>query len=163
MYTINDPVFGKLERHGSTWQGSVWVEHFQKELELELVYRDENSPSPEEQSAFIGFLKIMTKDHTRIEKALLDWLLESAQKFVEMDETIPIPVSVCQVWETAEPIRIWVDIDNYDSPCVTLLCDFTWDEEHGLDIDFLDDQIGIGEGGCHWANKSHYALDKTPN
>jgi hypothetical protein len=158
VYTIQDPIFGKLERQGSIWVGTVWIEHFQQDIELELEYRDKNSPSKEEQNAFSEFQENLKSNGVGIEQAVFHYLQESVHLF----EDVELPQQVNAVWSIVKPIRVWINSGNYEKTCVTLVCEFIWDEEHGLDIDFLGKQIGIAEGGCHWSDKAHYTLLGEP-
>jgi hypothetical protein len=158
MYIVNDPIFGKLERHANIWLGSVWIEHFQQKIELELEYRDNNSPSQEEQTAFFVFQENLKSNNIGIEQAVFHCLRESAHLF----DDVELPQQYSEVWTLVQPLRVFIDSGNYEKTCVSLVCEFAWDEEHGLDIDFLGEQIGIAEGGCHWSDKSHYTLFGEP-
>jgi hypothetical protein len=162
MFTIQDPIFGTLERQGSVWIGVVWLERLRQEIDLELEYRNENSPSHPEQLAFVTFQKTFNIAFSGIEKAIFHMLLNSANQFTDWGYEIDIPKIPGEVWNIVQVERVLVDSANYQNVCITLVCEFAWDEEHGLDIDFLPETIGLGSGGTHWTDKAHYLLDGNP-
>ncbi len=169
MYSKSDSVFGKLERHGQTWVGSYWFDVLEKDIEINLDYSDENSPSKQERESFLSFKAQIDKIFLAIQKALFHFLIENTEHYRQQhdieDQEIVVPEikNIAEIWESLEIIRIEIDSHNYQNTCITMICDFKWDAEHGLDIDFYNNQIGISGGGVHWDDKAHYDSDGNPN
>jgi hypothetical protein len=165
MYTIKDPVFGKLERHGQSWRGSYWFEALQRNIEVNLSYKDEDSPHEKEQASFLNFKTQIGLIFPAFEKALFHFLTENTEFYRqkndvwEQESSIPNLKNIVDVWEILEIMHIEIDSENYQNICITLICDFKWEVEHGLDIDFYNNRIGISEGGTHWDDKTHYDFE----
>ncbi len=169
MFSKSDSIFGKLERQNQTWVGHYyWFEALQQDIEVNLVYNGENSPSEQEKEAFLDFKTESSKLFWAVEKALFHFLLTNIehyrQQYDVQDQEIFVPElkNSTEVWEHLEITRIELDSENYQNTCITIICDFKWDEEHGLDIDIHDKKIGISEGGIHWDDKAHYEFDGSP-
>jgi hypothetical protein len=166
MPTMTDPVFGKLERSWSTWNGQIWLENFQKSSELEMVCADEASPTNKEREAFVQFVTQIRL--VAIELAVFHFCTQNVAQYCDpnsfdeqeiMLRDLKIPKDV---WNLLEIVRVFVDGQNYNDAAINLICDFVWDEEHGIEIECINNLIGISEGGTHWNNKNHYDLDGQP-
>ena len=160
MFSKTDAVFGKLEAHNQTWIGNYWFEALRQDIEINLVYNGESSPSEQEKEAFLNFKTESGKLFLAIEKALFHFLVTNTEHYRQQyddvqDQEIFVPElkNSTEVWQHLEITRIELDSENYQSTCITIICDFKWDEEHGLDIDIHNKKIGISEGGIHWDTK----------
>jgi hypothetical protein len=167
MYTINDPVFGKLERHRQTWRGSHWFEYQQQNLEIELEYIEGKEPSLEEHQVFLDFLENQHARMQAIEKAVFHYLIENTEHYRSHHETSPesqVPTlqNSSEVWQHLRILRLYIDTRVENCVEIRIVCDFDWDSEHGLDIELRFDQIGIAEGGAHWSDKTHYGFEGNP-
>jgi alpha-D-ribose 1-methylphosphonate 5-triphosphate synthase subunit PhnL len=166
MPTMVDPVFGKLERSWSTWNGQVWLENLQKSLELEMVCADETLPTDKERTAFLQFVRQIRL--SAIELAVFHFCSQNAARYfdpnsLEEQEVLLTEFKIPKdVWNLIEILRVFVDGQNYNDVAINLICDFTWDEEHGIEIECIQNFIGISEGGTHWNNKDQYDLEGQP-
>jgi hypothetical protein len=52
-----------------------------------------------------------------------------------------------------------MDAGSDDTPDISLSFISAWDDEHGLNITFYKDQIGIAESGAHWSDQDHFDLN----
>ena len=76
---------------------------------------------------------------------------------------LPILEDSKQIWSLLAPTR-WneasMDVGHDDeTSCLSILFAPTWDIEHGLEITFYKDMIGIESSGTNWADQDHYDLE----
>lgn len=161
MQSIVDPVFGKLEL-GSIWTGEVRLPLFEKTFGLEIVNPDKEPPDDMQRDYWQVCMQRQQEMKTSVQSAPFDYYCAHLEEIRAGIGETAFPPSL------AEPSQIWtvVALRNYlwldrvgEIPLIMIQLDAEWDEEHGLELSFCKDLIGIGEGGTHWVNQDHYDLN----
>jgi hypothetical protein len=161
MTSISDPVFGKLEHKKETWEGNIRLENLERSFELVIACADQGSPTDKERQAFSQFVRPQMT--LAIEKALFRFCSDNFEMYSSgMDKQEVALNDSKEVWQLINITQVYVDGFNYETAAVSLVCDFKWDEENGLEIAYLNDLIGIGDAGGHWQQKRHYDLRGNP-
>ena len=170
MTTIYDPVFGTLHFENG-WTRDVTIPFLERELKL-VVNNTERFPPDEEQRAFWQtFMARQAILKTGVERALFNYYNSHLEAFTARYEfsaeqaatRLPILEDSKQIWSLLAPTR-WneasMDVGHDDeTSCLSILFAPTWDIEHGLEITFYKDMIGIESSGTNWADQDHYDLE----
>jgi hypothetical protein len=164
MRTIVDPVFGTLLWRGR-WIGNVQVPLLGRNGEIRV---SDAALSADGRDCWTQFLERQGQLSTGVERALFRYLqthreiLEGAWAFIGQ----PLPGSVThasEIWTVVRPVDpVWLNILEDGAPIINLQCDADWDEEHGLELSFCGNRIGVASGGMHWLDHDHYTLDGKP-
>ncbi len=162
--TIQDLVFGELEYDGG-WKQNVYVPMFDATLRLLINNSPEFVPGKEEHQAWQDFMRDQTALKTVVERVIFDYYnrhldnLRMPYSSEEEEVFAPTFKEPKQIWSLLKPLSLWLEVGHDDEACALTL-DFwaKWDEEHGLDIVFYQNQIGVADAGAHWLNHDRYDL-----
>jgi hypothetical protein len=173
MTAIEDPVFGRLH-FDNGWTRDVTIPFLEREFKL-VINNAERFPPDEEQRAFWQtFMARQEIFKTSVESALFKYYsshleaFKTRYEFSAQQEATRLPIlhDSKQIWALLMPTR-WneasMDVgQNDETSCLSILFAPAWDEEHGLEISFYEDLIGIESSGTNWANQDHYDLEGNP-
>jgi hypothetical protein len=173
MTAMNDPVFGTLH-FDNGWTRGVTIPFLEREFKL-VINNAERFPPDEEQRAFWQtFMARQAIFKTSVERALFNYYsshleaFKTRYEFSAQQEVTRLPIlhDPKQIWTLLMPTR-WneasMDVGHNDeTSCLSILFAPAWDDEHGLEITFYEDLIGIESSGTHWANQDHYDLQGNP-
>ncbi len=162
--TIQDSVFGRLEYNGG-WTQNVYVPMFAATLSLLINNSPEFPPAEEEHQVWQQFMRDQSGLKAIVERVIFDYYNRHLENLrmpygkEEEEEFAPTLKEPQQVWDLLKPQSLWLEMGHDDASC-SLSVDFwtKWDEEHGLDVVFYQDQIGVADSGAHWLNHDRYDL-----
>jgi hypothetical protein len=161
---ITDPVFGVLKHDGYGWTGKVAV--FGYALELEFA-GDPTSDSHKTtyQKTLIVFLEQQGQIKTSLEKAVFDYYGSNLEEFrvwcepEEEEALVPTLYHPREIWSQVRPFLMALDCENPEQPSIYIEFQANWDSEHGMDVMFRDNQIGVADAGANWLDHTHYDLE----
>jgi hypothetical protein len=163
--TIQDPVFGTLEHNGSSWTAQVFVPMLDTHLPLEISAAKEFPPDEEEYVIWQEFMRDQTGLKGVVEKVIFDYYcrhldnLRMRYNREKAEERAPTLQEPSQIWSLLKPSYVYIELGHDDEACtLTIVFWAQWDEEHGLDVVFYQDQIGVADAGAHWLNHDRYDL-----
>jgi hypothetical protein len=171
--TIHDPLFGMLHFENG-WTRDVTVPFLEREVKL-VINNAERFPPDEEQRAFWeAFMACQEIFKTSVERALFNYYSSHLEEFkaryefsAEQEATrLPKLENPKQIWNLLAPTR-WNEASmdaGYDdeTSCLSILFAPAWDNEHGLEVTFYKDLIGIEASGTNWEDQDHYDLEGNP-
>lgn len=170
MKTIDDPIFGTLE-FDNGWTGTLKVPFLEREFTLKINNSERFVPDQEQRDCWLQFLGRQDLFKTSIEQALFDYYNRHLQdllcryEFGPADklEKMPTLERSSQIWDLLEPTR-WNEISldvgpDDETSCISIAFVPSWDDEHGLEICFYKNYIGIENSGTNWLNQDHYNLE----
>jgi hypothetical protein len=164
--TINDPVFGTLEHGVHGWLGTVKV--FGYDLELNFAGDPTQGKNVAYQHLFTQFLELETSLKASLERAVIDYHTSNLEEFrmwcsaEEEEELVPAMHKPEDVWAQATPFCIRLDCEDSTQPEIYIEFRTTWDEEHGMDVTFRDNKLGIADAGASWSRHTLYDLTGNP-
>jgi hypothetical protein len=169
--SINDPVFGTLQFENG-WTRDVTV--FERTFKL-VINNAERFPPDEEQRAF--WQKFMARQEylkNSLERALFGYYSSHLEEF-RARYRFSAEQAMMRLLELENPKEIWtllaptrwneavMDVgDDDETSCLSILFAPAWDDEHGLEVTFYQDFIGIESSGTNWVNQDHYDLHGHP-
>jgi hypothetical protein len=160
--TINDPVFGTLEHGFHGWLGRVKV--FGYDLELNFMDDPTQAKNAEYQKLLAQFLKREPELRASLERAVIDYHTSNLEDFrmwcsaEEEDALVPTMREPRDVWAQAKPFLMTLDCEDSEQASICIEFRTTWDEEHGMDVIFRDDKIGVAYAGDDWSRHTLYDL-----
>jgi hypothetical protein len=164
MTKINDATFGELRHDGHAWIGSVQLVAFLKPLELRVSGFRHQPPDAEKQCVFQQFLERQASLRASLTAAISDFYTTNleANRNWRTPEAAAIETPALhapeEIWSLVTPSHVNVAAGPDGPPMVSIPFDASWDTEHGIDVSFYDDKIGLGDGGSHWLDNTHYTL-----
>jgi hypothetical protein len=169
MKEINDPVFGRLEFDGE-WIGRVDIPFLKQSFELHINNAATFPPDEEQRDFWSQFMDRQEIFAASVERALFYYYCSHLMEHKVRYEFEPAQEKAClptlehshEIWALLKPTRwqqVWMDAGSNDTPDISISFVAAWDDEHGLNITFYKDQIGIAEGGAHWSDQDHFDLN----
>ncbi len=166
MEHITDPVFGTLESNSTRWIGSVFLPAFDQRFRVGVPGTPDQPPGEPEREAFRTFLGHQHVWKAGFERAVLaDYTanLEQYRSWYEDDDEgpeLPDLHSPQEIWSQVFPSGfINLDYGPDDRVMISITFGVSWDEEHGLEVTFYDNKMGIEAAGTNWVNQTHYDLE----
>jgi hypothetical protein len=163
---ITDPVLGTLEHDGYGWEGHLYLEAFQNTLPLSINASSAYPPDEEERSVIQAFLARQHELKIALEHAVFDYYNQNLEVHRNWRNTpeqalefVPNLREPQDVWTQIEALRIQLDFSSDDRLMLSIAFSARWDSDHGVDVTFLDDKIGVAEGGANWSDQTHYDLE----
>jgi hypothetical protein len=164
MTKINDATFGELRHDGHAWIGSVQLEAFPKPLALHVSGFRHQPPDGEKRAIFQQFLERQASLRASLTAAISDFYVGNLPRYRDWRtaEAANLEATVLhtpeEIWLLVTPLHLGIDAGPDDMPMISIVFDACWDEEHGIDVSFYDDKIGVADGGSHWLDNTHYTL-----
>jgi hypothetical protein len=161
---ITDPVFGTLEVEDWGWTGHVYLAAFNETLNMEIFGTEQTrEPQEPERKAFTAFLEHQHELKIGLEHAILDYYthnLELHRSRFDTDAKTRVPDlhHPNEIWSQVSLGHIVLSVRMDGRVEISLTFGANWDEEHGLDVTFFDDKMGVAEGSADWTDKTHYDL-----
>ena len=173
MTAIDDPVFGRLHFENG-WTRDVIIPFLGREFKLVINNAERFPPDEEQRTFWQAFMARQEIFKTSVERALFTYYSSHLEEFKAHYEfsaeqeamRLPKLENPKQIWSLLAPTR-WneasLDVgDDDESSCLSILFAPAWDDEHGLEITFYEDLIGVESSGTNWANQDHYDLEGNP-
>ena len=160
--TINDPILGILEHGIHGWRGTISL--FGYDLELNFMDDPTQAKNAECQKLLAQFLKHETESKASLERAVIDYHTSNLKDFrmwcseEEEEELVPTMHEPKDVWTQAKPFLMTLDCEDSERASICIEFRTTWDEEHGMDVIFRDDKIGVAYAGDDWSRHTLYDL-----
>ena len=158
-------MFGTLE-FDSCWVAHVFVPMLNKSLRLELTAATSRTPNQTERDHWQKFMAQQPQLKKGFEAALFEYYTANLEQFRmpfdedEEESFAPTLQNPSEIWDLLEPLPyFWMIEGNNGTPYISLEFTPRWDEEHGVVVELIEDQIGISEGGTPWHLQDRYGLD----
>lgn len=169
MNQIDDPVFGPI-RFEHEWICDVDVPFLKQRFELHINNAVAFPPDQEQRDFWMQFMARQDLFAVSVERALLDYYLTHLTEFkarygyepAREKTALPTLEQAHQIWALLKPTRwqqVWMDAGPDNTPDVSIGFVPSWDAEHGLNITFYKDRMGIAESGAHWLDQDHFDLN----
>lgn len=144
--SVNDTVFGELD-YELTWFRYTTIEFCGKKADIALLIDGEEDGRFDEEQ-YIAY-KALMQNWEELQYSLLQPILEYYQQKryelgydIEYNENYPAIETMEQLLEKINLVGITVPYgDIYEERDIGLSFDCTWDEENGLGIRLLDEQV----------------------
>ncbi len=169
MNTIEDPVFGTIRFEGE-WICDVDIPFLKQRFELHINNALAFPPDQEQRDCWTQFMARQELFSVSVERALFEYYVTHLTEFKTRYEyeparekgVLPTLEHSHQIWSLLKPTRwqqVWMDAGDDDAPDISIGFAPIWDDEHGLNITFYKDQIGIAESGANWLDQDHFDLN----
>ena len=166
MNTIQDPVFGQLHYDGG-WKTQVYIPMLDKQLRLTINNSLEHPPQAGEHQLWQWFMGQQEILKGLLERVIFDYYNRRLEQHrmpyskEEEEQYVPTLHQPSEVWKLVKPRSLWIELEDDESCSLTISFATHWDEEHGMDVMFYQNQIGISDAGAHWLNRDRYDLNGT--
>lgn len=161
--TLQDPVFGLL-RFDNGWVTQMYVPLLEATLKLTINNSAEFPPAVAEHQVWSNFIHSQEVLKPVMEQIILDYYQRHLEHFRlpyskdEEEQYVPTLQRPAQVWGLLKPQNLWIETENDETCSLSISFEAKWDEEHGMDLMFYQNQIGISDAGAHWTNRDRYDL-----
>ncbi|AWX57708.1 DUF2004 domain-containing protein [Brevibacillus brevis] len=143
---INDPVFGELS-YFLVWSKHMTIHFCGKETEITLTVKGEEDGKFDEEQymAYQSLMQNWEHIQQRVLQAILDYYMQKRHELgydIEYQEDYPLIETQDQLLERVVLLEIVVPYgDIFEGRDIGLLFDCAWDEENGLGLRILNEEI----------------------
>ncbi|CAI8966064.1 DUF2004 domain-containing protein [Brevibacillus sp. IT-7CA2] len=143
---MNDPVFGELS-YFLVWSKDATIHFCGKETEIALTVKGEEDGKFDEEQymAYQSFMQNWEHLQQSVLQAILDYYKQKRHELgydIEYHEDYPLIETQEQLLERVVLLEIVVPYgDIFEGRDIGLLFDCTWDEENGLGLRLLNEEV----------------------
>jgi len=150
--TLNDPIFGELSNYEHGWSRRYGISVFGEKREVDIRIETEAEPTQQQRETFFKFERNKESCVRDIERSIYEYynsiIDDRRDDFGDSaDEMMPI-VSDIDGMGAIVSLEV-ILISDWDPPNdkqIGFLFDCTWDEDHGLAVELIDNEVtGVGD------------------